>query len=117
MPIICSWVSGYYRHAQLGVVDNKMPRQQITQLDGAGHRAIAAQLNSWEALAMFIAALVALHMAAVSWESVAILCMAFVACRIVYVLCYLANQDILRSLSFLAGFGICLYFFYLALSR
>lgn len=115
LPIICSWVSGYYRHKQLGTVDNKCPRLQITQLEGAGHRAVAAQQNSWEALGMYTAALLALHIAGVAIATVSTWAMVFVAARVVYVACYLANQDILRSLSFLVGFGTCIYFFCIAL--
>jgi len=116
MPIVCSWVSGYFRHKQLGVVDNKAPRLQNAELTGAGHRACAAQQNCWEALGMFVAALLALQFAGVAWESVVTLCIAFAVCRVIYMVCYLANQDAIRSIAFLAGFGICMYFFYLALS-
>jgi uncharacterized MAPEG superfamily protein len=42
--------------------------------------------------------------------------MVFVALRVAYIPVYLANLDKLRSLIFLAGFGICMYLFYLALN-
>lgn len=116
LPIFCSWVGGYFRAKQPGGFDNKHPRIQASKLEGPGHRAYAAQQNSWEALAVFSSALLALHISGVVMASVASLCIAFVILRVVYVVCYLANQDSIRSLSFLAGFGICVYFFYLALT-
>ena len=116
MPIVCSWIGGYYRHTQLGKVDNKYPRLQAAKLEGAGHRAYAAQQNCWEALAVFAAALLALHISGVAIASAANLSLAFVVLRVIYIAAYLANQDYLRSSSFLGGFGICIYFFCLALS-
>lgn len=116
MPIMCSWVGGYFRGTQPGGFDNKHPRLQASKLEGPGHRAYAAQQNSWEALAMFSAALLALHISSVAIASVASFCVAFVVLRALYITCYLANQDVVRSLAFLGGFGICIYFFYLALT-
>jgi len=115
MPIFCSWISGYYRSSQPGGLDNKHPRLQAATLAGPGHRACAAQQNCWEALGMFTAALLAMHMASVALPAMATLCVVFVALRAAYVACYLANQDILRSTCFLGGLGICVYFFWTAL--
>lgn len=116
LPIICSWVGGYFRGIHPDGFDNKHPRIQASKLEGLGHRAYAAQQNSWEALGMFTAALLALHMSGLTIASVANLSVAFVVLRAMYVGSYLANQDVVRSLSFLGGFGICMYFFYLALA-
>ncbi len=116
LPIICSWVGGYFRQQQLGSVDNKEPRIQSQQLSGAGARAVAAQANSWEALAVFSAAVLALFIGGVDLRSISTLVMVFVALRIAYIPAYIGNIDKLRSLLFLGSYGICMYFFYLALS-
>jgi len=116
LPIICSWISGYFRGTHPDGFDNKHPRLQVAKLEGPGHRAYAAQQNSWEALAMFSAALIALHMSGIAIATVANLSIVFVALRTIYIACYLANQDLLRSTAFIGGFGICIYFFYLALT-
>lgn len=115
LPMLCGWVSGYYRHKQLGVVDNKHPRQQNAQLTGAGARAVAAQMNAWEALAVYAAALLAVNISAVPVEQYATLTLVFLGLRVLHAICYVANQDILRSLVFLGGYGICLFMFVLAL--
>lgn len=116
LPIICSWVGGYFRQQQLGTVDNKEPRIQSQQLSGAGARAVAAQGNSWEALAIFSAAILALFISAVDLHRISTLVMVFVALRIAYIPVYIGNLDKLRSLLFLGSYGICMYFFYLALT-
>ena len=115
LPLTCAWIAGYYRQKQLGSVDNKEPRIQSLQLTGAGARAVAAQANSWEALALFSATMLAVFISGIDLQNIAQLVMAFVALRIVYIPLYIGNQDKLRSLVFIAGFGICVYLFYLAL--
>lgn len=117
LPLACAWTSGFYRHKQLGSVDNKEPRAQAAQLSGAGARAVAAQANSWEALGLFSAAVLAVFISGVPLDSIASLALAYSVLRIVYIPLYVGNLDAPRSLVFLAGFGICMYMFYLALSH
>jgi len=116
LPLACAWTAGYHRHRQFGRVDNKEPRVQAALLTGAGARAVAAQGNSWEALALFSAALLAVLAAGIPLSEIATLALVYTALRVVYVPLYLGNLDSLRSLVFIAGFGICMYLFYLALS-
>jgi uncharacterized MAPEG superfamily protein len=115
-PIVCAWIGGYYRRSQLGSIDNKEPRTQSLQLTGAGARAVAAQGNSWEALALYSAAVLALVIAGVDLNTVATHALIIAALRVVYVPLYIMNIDMLRSLAFLGSFGLCMYFFYLAIS-
>lgn len=115
MPIVCSWVGAYFRAKQPEGFDNKHPRLQVARLENAGHRAYAAQQNCWEALGLFTAALVAVHMSGLVLDSIATLCIVFVVARLVFVVCYLANIDAIRSLSFIVSFGVCLTLFYKAL--
>lgn len=116
LPITCSWVSGYYRSRQLGSIDNKEPRAQSLSLTGAGSRAVAAQANSWEALGLYSAALLALVISGVNLESIATQATVLAALRIAYVPLYIMDIDKLRSMAFIGSFGICIYFFYLAIS-
>ena len=115
MPLVLSWVSGYFRHVQLGAVDNKLPRLQNEQLTEMGARAVSAQKNSWEALVVYIAALSALNFSGVAVEQYQSLCWVLLVLRCLYSFFYLKDMDILRSLSFLGSYGICIYFFVLAL--
>ena len=65
---------------------------------------------------MFSATILAVFISGIELQSIARLAMVFVALRIVYIPLYIGNQDKLRSLVFLAGFGICMYLFYLAIT-
>lgn len=116
LPLTCAWIAGYHRQKQFGNVDNKEPRIQSQQLTGAGARAVAAQGNAWEALAVFSAAILAVFIAGVDLDSIRTPVMVFVALRIAYIPVYIANQDKLRSLIFLVGYGICIYLMYQALT-
>ena len=114
LPILLSWVSGYYRNKQLGTIDNKNPRLQNAQLTGAGARAVAAQQNAWEALAVFTAAVMVSHLLAADADKAATASMIFIAARVIHGITYVADKDALRSLSFLVGFGCCLWLFLMA---
>jgi len=115
LPILWSWVSGYYRQKQFGAVDNKNPRVQNAQLTGAGARAVAAQSNAWEALAIFTAATMASQLLGADAEKMATASMVFIVARIFHGIFYIADKDILRSLSFLVGFGCCIWLFVMAM--
>jgi len=116
LPIICAWIAGYHKRKQLGSVNNKEPRVQAAELTGPGARSVGAQSNSWEALAVFSAAILAVFMSGIALQEVANLALVFTALRIAYIPLYIGNIDKLRSLVFVAGFGICMYMFYLALA-
>ena len=114
LPILLSWVSGYHRNKQFGVIDNKNPREQNAKLTGAGARAVAAQSNAWEAFAFFTAAVMVSHLLGADTEKAAMVSMIFVSARILHGIFYLADKDVLRSLCFLVGFGCSLWLFLMA---
>ncbi|MFT6592409.1 MAG: putative MAPEG superfamily protein [Zhongshania sp.] len=109
-----AWVCGYFRGKQFGNVDNKHPRAQYAQLEGAGARAYAAQQNAWEALPVFTAAVVIAHLAGVDPAKSAIAAEVFITARILYPIFYIANKDMLRSLVFIVGLGACIALFVMA---
>ena len=114
LPIMTSWVSSYFRGKQLGLIDNKHPRAQYAVLEGPGGRAYAAQQNAWEALPIFVAAVLIAHLAGVAPERSALAAEVFIVARVLYPVFYIANKDILRSLSFLIGIGACISLFIMA---
>ncbi|NQX89961.1 MAG: MAPEG family protein [Halioglobus sp.] len=116
LPLACAWIGGYYRQKQLGEINNKEPRVQAMDLTGPGARAVAAQANTWEALAVFSASILAVYMAGIDLASITTPVMIFVALRVIYIAAYIGNKDMLRSLIFIAGLAICMYLFYQALS-
>ena len=112
IPIILSWVGGYFRMQQFGKVDNKNPRGQSAALENAGARAVAAQQNAWEALAVFVAGVVAFHARGGVSEVAGILAIVWVAARVLHAIFYLINQDVLRSLAFILSLGCALALFF-----
>lgn len=105
MPIICGGISkvsgGSDRY------DNANPREWLARRTGYQARANAAQANSWEALATYIAGLAAAFIGGVNPATLGLIASIFLVARIAYLACYLANLATLRSLTWLVGFGSC----------
>ena len=109
LPYFSAVLTGYFRQKQFGKADNKEPRVQCANLEGAGARAVGAQANAWEAVAFFTATVVILFVGGVDWAKAEIPAMMYVASRIAHPVTYLMNQDILRSIVFVVGFASCIY--------
>lgn len=116
LPYVMALISGYYRRQQLGRYDNKNPRQQYAQLEGAGARAVAAQQNAWEALIIYSEALLAVAASRVEITYLAEAALVVLAARILHGVFYLANLDKLRSLAFLIAIVPCFYLFFAVLT-
>jgi len=114
MPIVLAWVGGYFRQKQLGVVDNKQPRAQYVLLKGAGARAVAAQQNAWEALAIFTVAVFVAHLAGADAATSALAAEIFIVARVFHAVFYIADKDALRSLAFIVGLGCSIWLFVMA---
>lgn len=117
LPYLLAFTGSYFKLRQFGKVDNKHPRQQAAQLEGVGARAVAAQANAWEAVAVFTVAVAVLHLAnpeAARSGTAANLSLGFVAARIVHAFAYLANIDMLRSAVFLVAIVCAVWLIVLA---
>jgi uncharacterized MAPEG superfamily protein len=111
LPFLLSFSGGYFRMRQFGSIDNKHPRIQAAKLEGVGARVYAAQANAWEALTVFTAVLVVLHLAnpeAARGPTAANLSAVFLLTRVAHPIAYVANQDLVRSVVFVVGLG-CLF--------
>lgn len=113
MPYIFSVISHYYQQKQLGKIDNRNPREQYAQLQGPGARAVAAQQNSWEALAVYGAALLASGLDVKYLAEAAIIVLIG---RLLHGVFYLTNLDKLRSLTFIIAVAPCFYLFYVVIT-
>lgn len=116
LPYVLAFVGVYYKNRQFGTVDNHNPRVQAAQLKGAGARAVAAQANAWEALALFTASLVAAYLAGVAPASLATPALVFAAARIAHGASYVGDLAPVRSGSFAVGFAMCIWIFVKALA-
>jgi uncharacterized MAPEG superfamily protein len=91
--------------------DNRMPRDWLAKLSGWQQRANAAQQNAWEAFALFAVAVILSALQAAPEAKVDTLALAFVAARVAYLGCYLADLATLRTLVWMIGFGCTLAIF------
>jgi len=114
IPFVLAGVGGYFKSQQFDSLDNNNPRVQSAKLEGAGARAVAAQQNAWEALAMFTPSIAVAHMAGADPGSSATAAMLFVVARVLHGGFYIADLAPLRSLSFLVASGSCIWLFTLA---
>ncbi|WP_435634920.1 MAPEG family protein [Pseudomonas solani] len=98
-----------------GPRQNHDPRTFLAGLEGWRKRANNAQLNAFEVTPAFGIAVVIGHLASGAEQgTLDTLAMAFVASRIAYFVCYLADWAALRSLVWFAGMGLIASFFFVS---
>ena len=116
LPIACAGIAkskGFGKPRRNGGFDNNSPRQWLASLEGWQARANAAQMNSFEALPIFIAGvLVAEHLQA-SQPLINGLAVAFVAARVGYIGAYLADSANVRSILWALGLICCIALFFI----
>ena len=91
--------------------NNRDPRAWQSKLAGLPARAHAAHLNSFEAFPFFAAGVIVAQLAQAPQARIDALAMAFIALRLGYGVCYLANWHQLRSLVWLLAFGCVIAMF------
>ena len=114
LPYLLANMGGYFKFKQFGNLDNNHPRLQAARLEGIGARALAAQMNAWEALGVFSAAVFMAHLTHADPEASATAAKIYVATRIAHPVFYLADIAPARSAAFLVGLGCLGRLFYLA---
>ena len=115
LPIACAGIAksrGFGKRRRDGGFDNHQPRAWLASLQGWQARAHAAQLNSFEALPIFIAGVLIAQRLAASQATVDGLAIAFVLLRVGYVGAYLADRASLRSLLWVLALGCCVALFF-----
>lgn len=110
LPIACAGIAKWGFQG----FDNNNPREWLARQQGWRARAHAAQLNSWEALAIFSAAVLTAHVAHAPQGTVDALALGFIVARLAYVACYLADQASLRSVVWMVGLGLSIALFVVA---
>jgi uncharacterized MAPEG superfamily protein len=83
--------------------DNSMPRQWLAKQTGFRARANAAQANLFESLPLFFAAVIIASINNVPQTRIDLLALGFVAARIAFLICYLANWPTTRTIVWTIG--------------
>lgn len=104
MPILAKVPLAILMHKK-GGYDNRQPRIQQKSLDGLGARAHAAHQNCFEATSYFAPTVLLVLAVNALTHTTAYLCVAFVLCRLLYLVCYWLDQHILRSVFWLISIG------------
>jgi uncharacterized MAPEG superfamily protein len=94
--------------------DNANPRAWLQQQVGFRQRANGAQQNSFESLPLFAAAVIIAQFLHAPAHIVDGLALGFIAARVLYVICYIADFPALRSLCWFAGIACCVALFIVA---
>jgi len=94
LPYPFSWIA---KGSKRGF-DNNKPRSWLAELEGRGARANWAQLNTFEALPGFIAAVIIAHLVGGPQFWIDLLAVNFVALRIAYGYFYIADKATVRSI-------------------
>lgn len=115
LPLACAGLAkskGFGKPRRLGGFDNDNPRQWLANLQGWQARANAAQLNSFEALPIFIAGVLIAERLQAPAGTIDNLAMLFLVSRIGYIAAYITDHANLRSSLWAVGLGasIALYF-------
>ncbi len=92
--------------------DNGMPRQWLAKQTGFRARANAAQANLFESLPFFFAAVIIASIANAPQNRIDLLALGFVAARISYLVCYVADWPTTRSIVWLAGLACVVAIFF-----
>lgn len=83
--------------------NNHKPREWLTRLEGRGARANWAQLNSFESMPGFLAAVIIAHLAQAPQHQIDLIAINFVVLRLIYGYLYLVDQATLRSVIWALG--------------
>jgi len=109
LPIVAAGIAkwgSFTRPPSQGGYDNRDPRAWLAQQTGRRARANAAQANSFEALPLFIAAVLAAQQMQVTQPLIDGLAVTFVVLRVGYIGLYVANLATARTLVWLAGLSV-----------
>lgn len=107
LPLACAYLAKFQdlrRPRSQGGFDNAEPRAWLARQAGWKARANAAQANSFEALPLFVAAVLIAHQVRAPQTRLDILAVLFVTLRIIYIAMYVAGLSTARSAFWAAAF-------------
>ena len=101
---------------KFGPKQNHDPRTYLDNLQGFAKRAHSAQLNSFEVTPAFAAAVIIADIVGNAQPvTIDVLAVLFITSRLLYIICYLADWAILRSIVWFIGMGLVVSFFFVSM--
>ena len=113
MPIMFTGIAKF-GSKRFNPADNHNPREFRAKLDGWPKRANWAQLNSFEAFPLFVAAVLIASYNHAPQRTIDIIAMIVVGLRIIYGVLYIADKASLRSLVWFISLGFTISLFFIA---
>ncbi|MCL1620355.1 MAPEG family protein [Ralstonia pseudosolanacearum] len=107
LPYVCIQIARFTGPRR----DNRQPRQWAAGLTGVAQRANGAQQNHFEVFPFFAVAVLVAILGGSPVDRVNGLAVAFIAVRVLYTVCYLANWATARSLVWTVGFVLTIALF------
>ena len=115
LPYLCTGVAKF-SGGKFGPRQNHDPRAFLDTLEGIAKRAHSAQLNSFEVTPAFAAAVIIAHLAGTAeLVTINVLAVLFITSRLLYIICYLADWAMLRSLVWFVGMALIASFFFVSI--
>ncbi|MBN2991210.1 MAPEG family protein [Pseudomonas cedrina subsp. fulgida] len=115
LPYLCTGVAKF-SGGKFGPRQNHDPRAFLDTLEGVAKRAHSAQLNSFEVTPAFAAAVIIAHLAGTAeLVTINVLAVLFITSRLLYIICYLADWAMLRSVVWIAGMALIASFFFVSI--
>lgn len=105
-----TWIA--YAKLSIGF-NNRSPRADLEKCSGKPLRAKWAHDNSWEALIMFVAAVIIATYVGAEEERIDFLAVTFIGCRILYGFAYIYDKPTCRSIVWFGGL-ICIVGLYIS---
>lgn len=100
LPVVCAGIakSGMFNKPRKeGGYDNHNPRDWLAKQQGWRARANAAQVNTFEALPFFFAAVIIAHQLGAGQTRLDLLCLSWLMLRIFYIITYVGDMATPRS--------------------
>ncbi|MBK5537679.1 MAPEG family protein [Pseudomonas sp. TH05] len=115
LPYLCTGIAKF-SGGKFGPRQNHDPRAFLATLEGFAKRAHSAQLNSFEVTPAFAAAVIIAHVANVAQlVTIDVLAVLFITSRLLYIICYLADWAMLRSVVWFVGMALIASFFFVSI--
>lgn len=109
LPYVTAWIA---KAGAFGLGDNRAPREWAARQGGWRARALAAQLNGFEGLPLFMAGVLAAHQFGAAQARIDALALAYVLLRVVYVSLYIRDRSTPRSLVWALGLAVSVALFF-----
>jgi uncharacterized MAPEG superfamily protein len=111
LPYLWFGIASNLRKQEFGELDNRHPRLQEAKQTDRGARAMGASSNAFEALMLYVPAVLVAHVQAADSKLATLLAVVFLVSRVLHGVAYIGDKPSLRSACFGIG-ALCTFALY-----